>query len=55
LNALDVYQNVLSEQPDSSVTIISVGFLNNLNDLLNANPELIAKKVKELVIMGGGE
>ena len=53
LSALEVYQNVLAEQPDGSVTIISVGFLNNLNDLLNENPDLIAKKVKELVIMGG--
>lgn len=53
LSALDVYQNVLSEQPDSSVTIISVGFLNNLNDLLKVSPDLIAKKIKELVIMGG--
>ena len=53
LSALEVYQDVLAKQPDSSVTIISVGFLNNLSDLLRKNPDLIAKKVKELVIMGG--
>ena len=53
LSALEVYQNVLSKQPDSSVTIISVGFLNNLDDLLNADSSLVARKVKELVIMGG--
>ncbi len=35
------------------MTIISVGFLSNLNDLLLAEPNLIAKKVKELVIMAG--
>jgi len=52
-DALDVYVAVLSEQPDSSVTIVSVGFLNNLNDLLKAEPELVAQKVKELVIMAG--
>ena len=52
-SALEVYQNVLSQQPDSSVTIISVGFLNNLNDLLNADSNLVVRKVKELVIMGG--
>ncbi len=52
-SALDVYRQVLSEQPDSSVTIISVGFLNNINDLLIAEPELVAKKVKELVQMAG--
>jgi PKD repeat protein len=51
--ALDTYRQVLSDQPDRSVTIISVGFLNNLNDLLTAEPKLVEKKVKELVIMGG--
>ena len=52
-SALDVYRKTLSEQPDGSVTIVSVGFLNNLNDLLIAEPELVAKKVKELVVMAG--
>jgi hypothetical protein len=52
-SALDIYQKVLVEQPDKSVTIISVGFLNNLYDLLMANPDLIKKKVKELVVMAG--
>lgn len=52
-SALEVYKKVLSEQPDGSVTIISVGFLNNLDDLLRAEPDLIAQKVKELVQMGG--
>ncbi len=51
-SALDVYVKTLEAQPDSSVTIISVGFLNNLEDLLNSHPDLIAKKVKKLVIMG---
>jgi len=52
-SALDVYRQVLSVQPDSSVTIISVGFLNNLNDLLIHEPDLIAQKVQKLVIMCG--
>ena len=52
-SALDVYRQTLNGQPDGSVTIISVGFLNNLNDLLNAEPQLVAKKVKELVVMAG--
>ncbi len=52
-DALSVYREVLSQQPDSSVTIISVGFLTNLNELLLAEPDLISKKVKELVIMAG--
>ncbi|MFC1619469.1 nucleoside hydrolase [Candidatus Neomarinimicrobiota bacterium] len=51
-DAVDVYLNVLAKQPDHSVTIISVGFMNNLGKLLSTDPELVAKKVKELVIMG---
>ena len=52
-DALNIYREVLAQQPDSSVTIVSVGFLNNLNDLLLAEPNLVAKKVRELVIMAG--
>lgn len=52
-SALDVYVKSLQSQPDSSVTIISVGFLNNLGDLLESHEELIAKKVQSLVIMAG--
>jgi hypothetical protein len=51
--ALDVYRQVLGKQPDRSVTIISVGFLNNLYDLLKAEPDLVARKVSDLVVMGG--
>ncbi|MCD6321738.1 MAG: nucleoside hydrolase [Clostridiales bacterium] len=52
-SALDVYQKVLAEQSDGSVTIISVGFVNNLCDLLRTDPDIISKKVKELVLMAG--
>lgn len=52
-SSLDLYLQVLSKQPDNSVTIISVGFLNNLYDVLRANPDLIAEKVDKLVLMGG--
>lgn len=52
LSALEVYRKVLAKQPDNSVTIISVGFMNNLDVLLKNAPDLVAKKVKELVIMG---
>ena len=51
--ALEVYKSVLSKQPDKSVTIISVGFIVNLYDLLLEEPDLIARKVAELIIMGG--
>jgi hypothetical protein len=52
-SSINVYKQVLSEQPDHSVTIISVGFLNNLYDLLIAEPELVTKKVDKLIVMGG--
>ena len=51
LSSLEVYLQVLREQPDNSVTIISVGFLNNLYDLLKADSDLISQKVTELVVM----
>jgi inosine-uridine nucleoside N-ribohydrolase len=62
-DAVNVYRKILSSQPDTSVTIITVGFLTNLNNLLNSLPdslsplpgkELVAKKVKKLISMAGG-
>lgn len=53
--AISVYKYILEQQEDESVVIISVGFLNNLYDLLK-DPEgydLIKKKVKLLAVMGG--
>lgn len=56
------YRQVLSEQKDGSVVIISVGFLTNLSRLLQSKPdeissltgiELVAKKVRLLSVMGG--
>lgn len=61
-DAVALYRQLLAKQPDRSVTIISVGFLTNLADLLSSQPdeysqlagkELIAKKVKQLVSMAG--
>lgn len=51
--ALNVYRETLSSQEDGSVTIVSVGFLNNLYDLLVAEPDLVRQKVSQLVLMGG--
>ena len=54
-DAVAVYKYLLKTQTDSSVVIISVGFLNNLNDLLK-DPEgfeLVKRKVRLLAIMGG--
>jgi inosine-uridine nucleoside N-ribohydrolase len=61
-DAVTVYRKVLSEQPDTSVTIVTVGFLTNLSYLLKSQPdrlsplnglELVSKKVKRLVSMAG--
>ena len=50
--ALDVYRRVLSAQPDKSVTLCSVGFLNNVAELLEKEPELFARKIKVWYVMG---
>jgi inosine-uridine nucleoside N-ribohydrolase len=61
-DAVDIYRKTLSIQPDNSVTIVTVGFLTNLNNLLNSKPdnlsplsgkELVNKKVNRLVSMAG--
>lgn len=62
LSAVDVYRKALASQADKTVTIITVGFLTNLADLLRSSPdqysaldgkELVRKKVKQLVSMAG--
>lgn len=59
-DALKLYRRILSKQPDRSVTIVTVGFLTNMANLLQSGPdefspfsgrELITRKVKELVSM----
>jgi len=61
-DAVEVYRKILNAQPDSSVTVVTVGFLTNLNNLLHSQPdkispltgsELVSKKVKMLVSMAG--
>ncbi len=61
-DAVTVYRKILTAQPDSSVTIVTVGFLTNIAGLLQSpsdsiSPlsgiELVAKKVKNLVSMAG--
>jgi inosine-uridine nucleoside N-ribohydrolase len=61
-DAWQLYRKVLISQPDQSVTMVSIGFLNNFQQLLqspsdNDSPltgqELVAAKVKEWVCMGG--
>lgn len=61
-DAVSLYRQILQRQPDSSVTIITVGFLTNIANLLKSSPddhsslsghELVHKKVKKLVSMAG--
>jgi inosine-uridine nucleoside N-ribohydrolase len=53
---------LLSQQPDHSITIVTVGFLTNIANLLHTSAdqysplsgvELVQKKVKQLVSMAG--
>ena len=62
LSATEVYRKSLASQTDRSVTIVTVGFLTNLAELLKSPPdkysklngkELVNKKVKQLVCMAG--
>jgi len=61
-DAVAVYRKILSEQPDNSVTIVTVGFLTNLKNLLDSQPDnisplngtdLVSRKVTNLVSMAG--
>lgn len=61
-SATILYREILSQQADTSVTIVTVGFLTNLAELLKSSPdefsplngtELVAKKVKKLISMAG--
>ncbi|MBW3622512.1 MAG: nucleoside hydrolase [Armatimonadetes bacterium] len=61
-DATTLYRRILASQPDKSVTIVTVGFLVNLENLLRSKPDryskrdgaaLVAQKVKHLVVMGG--
>jgi hypothetical protein len=61
-DAVALYRRVLAIQPDNSVTIITVGFLTNLKNLLQSKADmfspltgeqLVKQKVKQLVSMGG--
>lgn len=60
--SVEIYRKILAAQPDTSVTIASVGFLTNLSNLLRSEPDqysplngmqLVKKKVKLLVCMAG--
>lgn len=50
--AVELYRRILSAREDRSVVICSVGFLTNLAALLEKDRDLVARKVKKLVMMG---
>ncbi|MBQ8762863.1 MAG: nucleoside hydrolase [Clostridia bacterium] len=52
-SATEFYESVLKKAEDDSVTVISVGPLTNLAQMLNEQPELFNKKVNSIVAMAG--
>ena len=52
-DASTVLRRVLESQPDNSVTIVQVGFFTNMARLLDTDRDLIARKVRLLVVMAG--
>ncbi len=59
---IEVYREVLSQQPDNSVTFVTIGTKTNLPALLESGPcehsdlngrDLVEKKVKRMVSMAG--
>ena len=61
-DAVALYRKILAAQPDQSVTIVVVGWLTNMADLIDSKPDryspltgkqMVEAKVKELVSMGG--
>lgn len=60
--ATALYRELLADSPDQSIVLVTVGPLKNIENLLRSGPdkfsplsgaELIKKKVREAVIMGG--
>ena len=51
--ATDLYRKVLREAADGSVVLITIGFLNTAADILRAEPDLFAAKVRCVVSMAG--
>lgn len=61
-DAAGLCRQLLAAQPNGSVTVVTVGFLANLRDLLDSKPDacskldgeaLVKQKVKQWVCMGG--
>lgn len=61
-DAVEVYRRILASQPDTSVVIVTIGYLTNIRYLLESGPdehsplggvELVRRKAKRLIAMGG--
>ncbi len=61
-DAVALYREILAARPDRSVTIVTVGYLSNMRNLLRSEPDahsdltgvdLVRRKVKVWVCMGG--
>ncbi|MCI5195586.1 MAG: nucleoside hydrolase [Candidatus Electrothrix sp. AW5] len=61
-DAMMLYRRTLAKQPDQSVTLVTIGYLTNLANLLRSKAddispldgiELVQQKVQRLVCMGG--
>ncbi len=52
-SALKLYESVLKKAEDDSVTVVSVGPLTNIAEILNEQPELFNKKVNSIIAMAG--
>lgn len=52
-DSLEVYRKVLQNAEDKSVTVVTVGQLNALAEILQAEPKLCAEKIYSVVSMAG--
>ncbi|MBQ1955665.1 MAG: nucleoside hydrolase [Clostridia bacterium] len=52
-DALEVYRKVLREAEDKSVTVVTIGPLNTLAEILQAEPKLCEEKIYSVVSMAG--
>ncbi len=52
-SAVEFYESALKKAKDDSVTVISVGPLTNLAEIIEKNPELFNRKVNSIVAMAG--
>ena len=61
-DAVSLCRGILAQQPDRSVSFVTIGYMSNLSDLLKSEPddisdlsgmELVHRKITEWVCMGG--